>query len=163
LLHVVRRVAARTLPAWLAAARSLSSARVSPLLVFALVAYSVGVTIWATSSRTTATSSSTVSSEAPAIDPSEGVAAVAKAAVAAAPAPTSGKGAAVQQAFANDLKQAAAKDDGRIVCKVCNGSGEVFYDNHMESEGGMICPCCLVRSGVVVVMQKNLQLDICGA
>lgn len=162
LLHVVRRVAARTLPAWLAAARSLNSARVSPLLVAALVVYSVGVTVWAATSRTAtaaATSSASGSSEATALDP------VVQAASTATPAAEAGRGAAVQQAAKSLQQAAAAKDDGRVACRVCNGRGEVFYNNHMESDGGAsICPCCLVRPGARFRLRgvsRNLILAPC--
>lgn len=42
--------------------------------------------------------------------------------------------------------QPAAKKEDRVVCKVCNGKGQVAYENHMMLYDGTVCPCCLVSA-----------------
>lgn len=49
--------------------------------------------------------------------------------------------------------QPAAKKEDRVVCKVCNGKGQVAYENHMMLYDGTVCPCCLVSAAGVYMGQ----------
>lgn len=135
-----------------------------------LVAYSIAVTLYAAQagrSASTAASAGSTSSVSGTIDPPlEGLETVAGAAEADAGAPQSFAEAVAATSVA-DLAQppsaelerklqkaraaaaasaapAAPKKEDRVVCKVCGGSGQVSYENHMTSADGTICPCCLV-------------------
>lgn len=145
LLRVAGRIAVRTLPAWwAAAARSLGSARVSPLVVGVLLVYSVGVTLWVARNNRGETSSSSGGeaagsepSSSAAAQPTTTVAATRAAVVVAPPVPA---------ARAAQPKAAQPTNDGRVTCKVCAGSGQVSFEDHPTFEEGTICPCCLVRT-----------------
>lgn len=57
--------------------------------------------------------------------------------------------------------QPAAKKEDRVVCKVCGGSGQVAYENHMTLYDGTTCPCCLVsaagRRGCDLLVNRGMQ------
>lgn len=157
-------------------ARGALSGRAGPIVFAGLLAYSVAVTLYAAQAASRANgvaaaggSSSTAVAEPPEVEAPESFAeAVAASALADLPPGPSfaeldrklerlqaGSAVAVASPALAAAAQPAAKKEDRVVCKVCGGSGQVAYENHMTLYDGTTCPCCLGKGTV-----KNKRGDL---
>ncbi|KAL4423927.1 hypothetical protein ABPG75_001228 [Micractinium tetrahymenae] len=182
LLRVAGRLAARVLGSGVLlnlarGARGALSGRAGPFVFAGLLAYSVAVTLYAAqanraASAASASSSSTLEVEPLELDAPESFAeAVAASALADLPPASPSaelerklekmRAAAAAASLASTdgdapaPAQPAVKKEDRVVCKVCGGSGQVAYENHMMSYDGTVCPCCLGKGTV-----KNKRGDL---
>ncbi|KAI7838955.1 hypothetical protein COHA_007275 [Chlorella ohadii] len=148
------RLAVRALPANLLAAAfaAARSGRMNPWIMAGLLVYCVGVTIYATNTRRQVELAT--ASAAGTIDAADTSASLASTTTSL----TSASLASVDVADASGQTQAAGEDKKKErseVCKVCGGTGQVSYENHMQAYDGTVCPCCLGK-GRVKRYQGNL-------